>query len=142
MKRATITILLGLILLGACTSEEKMKIIKLKIGANTLLAEVADTPGMRQQGLMHRKELAPDSGMLFVFEQEEQVSFWMKDTPLPLSIAYISKSGVIREIHDLEPFSRIPVRSRFSVLYALEVNRGYFKDKGIEEGDRIEFPEK
>ena len=65
----------------------------------------------------------------------------MKDTSIPLSIAYISKSGIIREIHDLQPYSKNPVPSNFSVLYALEVNKGFFKRHGIEVGDQVIFPD-
>ncbi len=101
--------------------------------------EVADTSESRQLGLMHRKSLDPDEGMLFVFEEEQKLSFWMKNTSIPLSIAYISKHGEIKEIHHMEPFSQKPVPSRYSVLYALEVNQGFFEEKGIGPGDRIQF---
>lgn len=118
---------------------EGLKTKELAVGDAGLTVEIADTPEARKTGLMNRKSLDYGKGMLFVFDREQKLSFWMKDTSIPLSIAYISKSGVIREIHPLEPFSQSPVYSRHSVLYALEVNRGWFREQGVKVGDRIQF---
>jgi len=101
--------------------------------------EVADTPEKRRQGLMNRNKLAAEEGMLFVFDEEQKLSFWMKNTTIPLSIAYINKSGVIKEIHNMTPLSEKPVYSQYSVLYALEVNQGFFQKSGIKAGDRVQF---
>ena len=120
-------------------SAHSLETVKMNIGETSLMVEVADTHEDRVQGLMNRKELDYGKGMLFVFEKEQKMSFWMKDTSIPLSIAYISKSGVIREIHDLKPFSLSPVYSEHSVLYALEVNQGWFEDQGVSVGDSIQF---
>jgi uncharacterized protein len=103
----------------------------------TLLVEVADEPQSRSRGLMERTELGEREGMLFVFESSEPRSFWMKDTPLPLSIAYVDERWVIREIHAMEPGSLEPVPSRHPARYALEVNRGAFERLGIDVGDRL-----
>lgn len=89
---------------------------------------------------MHREELDPNAGMLFVFDSEELRSFWMKNTPLPLSIAFIDGDGRILEIYDMEPFSLAPVPSRFPARYALEVNQGRFSELEIRPGDRVEIP--
>lgn len=105
----------------------------------TLEVELALTPEARQQGYMHRKNVNPGEGMLFVFPADQVLSFWMKDTSVPLSIAYISSKGKILEIHDLTPFSENSVSSSRSVRYALEVPRGWFKDSGIAEGCYVEF---
>ncbi|OQY33897.1 MAG: hypothetical protein B6241_06600 [Spirochaetaceae bacterium 4572_59] len=112
----------------------------MKINETAIEVEIADTVEKRELGLMKRKELEADKGMLFIFEKERKVSFWMKNTEIPLSVAYISKSGYIREIHDLKPYSLNPVQSSHSVLYALEVNQGYFKEHAIKEGDQLIFP--
>ena len=101
---------------------------------------MANTPEKRQLGLMGRVSLNEDRGMLFVFEKEQYVSFWMKNTSIPLSIAFINKSSYIEEIYDLEPFSLNKIRASTPVLYALEVNQGYFKKNGINVGDFVEFP--
>ena len=101
--------------------------IRLVIGNTSVKAEVADEPHERNLGLMARTELADGEGMLFVFPEQQPMSFWMRNTPLPLSIAYINGAGVIREIHDMEPLKDTPIRSVFrDLLYALEVPQGWF----------------
>ncbi len=114
----------------------------LDVAGHTLLVEVAADSESRRQGLMNRKSLKDECGMLFVFEEEQKASFWMKNTSLPLSIAFIAADGTIRQIEDLEPYSLAPVVSARSVLYALEVNRGWFARKGIEAGDKAIIPSK
>ena len=112
--------------------------IRLQIGASTLQAEVADETDERTTGLMGRTELAEGTGMLFVFDQPRRLGFWMRDTLVPLSIAYINAAGLIREIHDLQPLSDAPARSTFRDLsYALEVPQGWFQRNKILPGDRI-----
>jgi uncharacterized membrane protein (UPF0127 family) len=111
------------------------------VGDVPLTVEIADTPETRQKGLMFRKSMPENHGMLFVFEREEKRSFWMKNTPLPLSIAYISADGTIREILDMEPFTERSYPSGWSVKYALEVNQGFFERHGIKTGDKVVLPE-
>ena len=101
-------------------------------------AEVADESSERATGLMFRESLAPDSGMLFVLPRAERASFWMKNTRIPLSIAFLNRAGVILEIHDLEPFSEKAVMSTFpAIAYALEMERGWFEKAAVMPGDRI-----
>lgn len=110
----------------------------LSIGAATVRAEVADSDAERAAGLMGREKLEGGRGMLFVFAAPQPMGFWMKDTTIPLSIAYINASGVIREIHDMEPLDETPVRSAFpDLLYALEVPQGWFQRNKILPGDRV-----
>jgi hypothetical protein len=89
---------------------------------------------------MFRKSIASNSGMLFVFDRDQQLSFWMKNTEVPLSIAFITKEGVIREIFDMAPHSLRPVESTFAARYALEVPRGTFERLGIKSGFRLVLP--
>jgi uncharacterized membrane protein (UPF0127 family) len=112
----------------------------LRAGQASILAEIADSAAERETGLMFRKELAEGKGMLFVFEVDQVLSFWMKNTSLPLSIAYLSSDGTIRDILPLEPFSLAPVSSSRSVRYALEAPRGWFERAGLKVGDRFELP--
>lgn len=115
-------------------------VIELQLGRNILKTEVVYKPEDRQKGLMNRKDLKPDHGMIFVFEKEMKVSFWMKNTSIPLSIAYINKKGEILELYDLKPYSLESVPSRrSSIIYALEVNRNYFLENNIEVGDYIDL---
>nr|WP_238579879.1 DUF192 domain-containing protein [Treponema endosymbiont of Eucomonympha sp.] len=103
----------------------------------TLRVEVARTEAERSRGFMGRKRIPDGTGMIFIFERDERLRFWMKDTPVPLSIAYIDSAGAVREIYDMTPFSLAPVTSAVSVRYALEVPQGWFARAGIRVGAQI-----
>jgi len=106
-----------------------------------LIAEVADSDTERERGLMFRKDLSDGTGMLFVFPSDQRLAFWMKNTQVPLSIAWIESDGTISEIRDMTPFSLAPVESGRFVRYALEVPQGWFARSGVEAGDRVVIPE-
>ncbi len=89
-----------------------------------LEAEIADTPQTREKGLMFRKNIPDGTGMLFIFEEDRALRFWMKNTPSPLSIAYIDWKGEIKDILDMKPFDLNDVCSSGYVRYALEVPQG------------------
>ena len=97
--------------------------------------ELAQTEQEQTVGLMGRQALEPDSGMLFVFPKTGRITFWMKDTPLPLSIAFIDSAGKIVDIKDMKPFSEDLVNSSQDFKFALEVTQGYFTENGIKPGD-------
>jgi uncharacterized membrane protein (UPF0127 family) len=126
-----------------CAAEENVRFEKQELvlqgsGVSaTVRAEIARTDTQRQRGLMFRREVKDGEGMLFVFEQDQILSFWMKNTLVPLSVAYISRDGVILEIRDLEPENLRPVVSGRSCRYALEVPRGWFDRVGLGPGDRL-----
>ena len=130
-------IMMLLMTLG-CSAEEDFPANKLQVGEDTYTVEVARSEEERQRGLMHRKSLGEYEGMLFVFARDQHLSFWMKNTDIPLSIAYISKSGVIKSIHHMEPESLRPVKSDYAVRFALELPRGAFQRSRAEVGDTIE----
>lgn len=102
--------------------------------------EVAKTAEQRNHGFMERKHIPDGTGMIFVFEKDQILSFWMKNTPHPLSIAYIDSNGIIREIYDMTPFSLSSIESTVSVRYALEVPQGWFLKNNITPGDKISLP--
>ncbi len=103
-------------------------------------AEIADSPGERETGLMFRKFMNDDDGMLFVFEREIMLNFWMKNTLIPLDIAYIDKNGVINEIYHMKPLDvSVTYNSIKPAMYALEVNSGWFSRHKIKTGSKIEF---
>ncbi len=105
-----------------------------------LRVEVAETQNEREKGLMFRYSLPADSGMLFVFDREQELSFWMKNTFIPLDIAYLSSNGVINEIYRMEPLDySILYPSKKPAKYALEVNAGWFKKNGIKPGMKLDF---
>ena len=112
---------------------------ELRIGTKKITTEIADEHHERSAGLMFRKSLASDSGMLFVMDRSAPVGFWMKNTEVPLTIAYIDASGLIKELHDLQPRNEKPVPSRFpNIAYALEMPQGWFSKNNIWPGERIE----
>lgn len=104
-----------------------------------LRLEVARTSAERAKGLMDRSSLASDQGMLFVFERPAQGAFWMKNTYIPLSIAFVSQDGVILDIQDMEPLSLEQHRPASAYSYAIEANKGFFSDNGIAAGDRVQL---
>jgi uncharacterized protein len=103
--------------------------------------EIADTDAEWQTGLMGRTTLEGNAGMLFVFDQEQTLSFWMKDTLIPLSIAYIDAEGRIVDIQDMQPLDDIPPQyvSAEPARYALEVNQGFFEERSVTVGDMVEL---
>ncbi len=111
------------------------------INGHVLRIEIARTAEEQAKGLMHRKGLSENHGMLFPYQSDRRLSFWMKNTAIPLSIAFIAADGTIKEIYDMKPFSLGTVSSRQSVRFALEVNQGFFTRLGIGVGDRLLFPE-
>lgn len=132
----------------SCTAEkgkyrlpvENIQIVKNDSSRLTVRSEIAAKQEERNYGFMNRKHIPAGTGMLFVFEEEQQLSFWMKNTPHPLSIAYIDKNGKIRDIFDMEPYSLSPILSTRSVMYALEVPKGWYDANGIKVGDHVEIP--
>jgi len=113
--------------------------IPLYIGQKEIWVEVAKTPEERNHGLMGRKYLGKDDGMLFIFETEDYHGFWMKNTFIPLNIAFIEKNGRIVWITDMKPLtldSHVPPQP---IPYSLEMNRGWFSSHGIKVGDKIRF---
>ena len=136
-------LILLLLLLGfaplSCSKNSDLQTQVIRINQWEVTVETADTLESQEKGLMGRESLDENRGMLFVYERDAKKSFWMKNTTIPLSIAYIAADGTIREIYDMEPLSTRTVDSRYSVRYALEVNQGAFERHGIKAGDKVEF---
>jgi uncharacterized membrane protein (UPF0127 family) len=135
---AALGILFAVTTLTACP--QRFPRVTLTMAGQSLSVEVARSDSERSQGLMGRRDLGPRDGMIFVFDRDEHLAFWMKDTPTPLSIAFVSSAGKILEITDMEPFSEKIIRSRLSARFALEMRKGAFSDLGVQEGDAIGFP--
>jgi len=117
---------------------EALRTIDLAIGTHRLVAEVAATPTTRTTGLMDRFSLKPDHGMLFVFPEPQPLAFWMHNTYVPLSIAFIGSDGRIINIEDMAPQTDMTHPSRGLALYALEMKKGWFADRGIGPGARVD----
>jgi uncharacterized membrane protein (UPF0127 family) len=119
--------------LGAAQAAE-LPTITLTIGTHKLVAEVARTPDEQSTGLMNRFSLKPGHGMLFVYDHPQPMSFWMKNTYMALSIAFIAPDGRIIQIEDMKPQTVESHESRGPAMYALEMKRGWFAERGIVPG--------
>jgi len=109
----------------------------LTIGENKLIVEVASTPQTRETGLMNRFSLQQDHGMLFVFEAPQPLAFWMKNTYIPLSVAFVDRNGRILNIEDMRPQDESTHWSKGPALYAIEMRQGWFASKGVAPGDVV-----
>lgn len=114
--------------------------VKLSTGMHLIDAQVALTPEQRQIGLMHRKEMPQHEGMVFVFEQASQQCFWMKNTLLPLTAAFVADDGTIVNLADMKPETTESHCSTQPVRYVLEMNKGWFEKKGIKAGSKLSGP--
>jgi hypothetical protein len=117
-----------------------LRSVVLVSGSLSISVEVAKNDEERSRGLMFRTKLAEGKGMFFVFDADERPSFWMKNTSIPLSLAFIASDGSITQILDLVPFSTEARPSERFVRYALEVPRGWFAKVGLKPGDRFTIP--
>lgn len=116
---------------------QQLPATKLGAGMHNIVAQVASTPEQRQIGLMFRKEMASHEGMLFVFDTPAVQCFWMKNTLLPLSTAFVADDGTIINIEDMAPQSLHSHCSRQPVRYVLEMNQGWFAKRGIRAGSKL-----
>lgn len=132
--------LLAAMVAAAQPQPQRLPAVQLTAGMHAIRAEVAMTPEQRQIGLMGRKDLAQHEGMLFVFEDAQPQCFWMKNTPTPLSIAFIADDGRIVNIADMKPFDETSHCSAKPVRLALEMNQGWFAKRGIKAGFKLGGP--
>ena len=121
----------------AAQGQSLLPTTELEINGIKVQAEVAATHASRQKGLMYREKLPENQGMLFVFDQPGLHCFWMKNTPLPLSIAFIDENGVITRISDMQPHSEAAHCPPGDITYALEMEQGWFKRYNITAESRI-----
>ncbi len=133
-----------LLLSASCSSKSKLPVKKLILTNSegkeiAVKAEIASTFEERRNGFMFRQDIPDGTGMLFIFEEEQILDFWMKNTPHPLSIAYIDRNGKIRDILDMTPYSLENVTSSTKVLYALEVPQGWFGKVNVRTGDKLKL---
>ncbi|MDR2923864.1 MAG: DUF192 domain-containing protein [Treponema sp.] len=128
---------------AACSPQkQKTAVLGIETENGTVIeitVEIARTDAERAKGLMYRKSLPDGEGMLFVFDRDQQLSFWMKNTIIPLSIAFIASDGHIMEIKDMQPNDLTSVRSSRSVRYALEVPQGWFGRVTVKPGDIVKI---
>lgn len=127
---------------------QKLPLEEIQVGSKKIKVEVARTPAQLSTGLMYRKKLEKDSGMLFIFKEERILSFWMKNTFIPLSIGFFDADKELVEILEMEPVKSVMqldiprYQSKAEAVYALEMNEGWFKKNGIEPGARLVLPKR
>ena len=137
---STLGLALSLLLPGAAFAQEgpqKLPAITLTAGMHQIRAEVARTDLQRQIGLMHRSAMPAGEGMLFIFEQPSVQCFWMRNTLIPLSAAFLDDEGRIVNIEDMKPQTEDSHCSKKPVRFVLEMNQGWFAKKGLSAGSRI-----
>jgi uncharacterized membrane protein (UPF0127 family) len=134
-----VAILLGIAAVPSCNGglEERIEVV---IGGESFRLEVARTAEQKRQGLMNRKSLGDREGMIFVYEQDQHLAFWMKNTEIPLTLAFLAKDGKILQIEELKPLSLKSVVSLRAVRYGLELPAGVLAELGVEVGDQVQLP--
>ena len=135
-------LIFSFVALASCKSKLEVTTINITKADGSVIslkAEIADKPDTRNYGYMNRKNIPDGTGMIFIFERDQILSFWMKNTPHPLSIAYIDTKGTIKDILDMTPFSLSPVKSTHSVRYALEVPQGWYEKNNITVGCTVDI---
>ena len=116
---------------------QQLPVVELSAGMHRIRAEVAADYGSRMQGLMHRREMAQNAGMLFIFDETAAHCMWMKNTNLPLSVAFLDEAGAIINIEDMAPHTENSHCAAKPARYALEMNRGWFASRGIKAGVKL-----
>lgn len=137
MNRHLIGALAGLLVGAAAWAQGAMPLMELTAGFHRIEAEVAASDRDRQLGLMNRREMPPQRGMLFVFDHENTHCMWMRNTLLPLSVAFMDAKGVIINIEDMKPQTEDNHCAKVPARYALEMNVGWFAQRGIKPGMKL-----
>ena len=139
LRRCLLALVCWLAITAACAQDQPQNLAAttLKVGMHSIRAQLAITPLQRQIGLMHRREMPTHEGMLFVFDEPSPQCFWMRNTLIPLSIAFLADDGTVVNIADMKPQSDDSHCSAKPVRYALEMNQGWFAKRGVKSGTRI-----
>jgi uncharacterized membrane protein (UPF0127 family) len=137
LKRLFVLLALAFAASSATAQLPVIQVIQLTAGMHLVRAEVAADFTTRMQGLMHRESLAPNAGMLFVFDETAIHCMWMKNTLIPLSVAFIDTTGTIVNIADMQPHSEQSHCAAAPAVFALEMTRGWFAQRGIKAGAKI-----
>jgi uncharacterized membrane protein (UPF0127 family) len=131
------TVAIMLLLASSSAARAELPVVELSAGMHLIKAEVAAEMGARMQGLMHRKSLAPNAGMLFIFDEDAIHCMWMKNTYIPLSVAFLDARGTILNIADMQPHSEQSHCATAPARLALEMTQGWFRQRGIKPGMRL-----
>lgn len=134
MRAALLFIILGAL---RCAAADPLLTFPLSVAGHALRVEVAHTDEARMRGLMFRRHLPESQGMIFIYADRSRQAMWMKNTPIPLSVAFLDEQGRIMNIEDMAPHSEESHWSAGKAAYALEMNRGWFAKRGIKAGARV-----
>lgn len=137
MNKRVIATCLGLALSAAVWAQSAMPLMELSAGMHRIEAEVAADQQNRMVGLMNRKAMAPQRGMLFVFPQQNTHCMWMRNTLIPLSVAFLDEDGIIINIENMQPQTEDNHCAKVPARYALEMNLGWFAQRGIKPGTKL-----
>jgi uncharacterized protein len=130
------------LILNSCSNPSNTannKLYEIKINGKSIHVEVVATQRKRMLGLMFREKLDKDQGMLFIYPQDQYLSFWMKNTKIPLSIAFMNSSGEITQIESMSPYSLTSHVSKDKGRYALEMEEGWFRKNWVKVGSKVNF---
>ena len=142
MKRLPILLAAAMAAFSAAPALAELPTVQLTTGMHLIRAEVANSMGTRMEGLMHRKSMAQGSGMAFVFDETAVHCMWMKNTLIPLSVAFIDEGGTIINIADMQPQTEQSHCAARPARYALEMNQGWFAQRGVKPGAKLRGLEK
>src|SRR5438045_9523205 len=139
---AALVALAGLCLLlpAGCEAPSKLPTVQMQIGNDKFTLEVADDDASRETGLMNRDSMGARHGMLFIFDREQPLSFWMKNTRIPLDILFVDARGNVITIKTMKPFDLTPVPSEGMAMYAIELNAGAAAEVKVRVGDLLKIP--
>lgn len=145
LERAIVRTMTGLCAMWASTTfsqsaQVDLPRVQLSAGMHLINAQVAATPRQRETGLMYRTEMPLGEGMVFVFENASDLCFWMKNTRIPLTAAFISDDGTIINLEDMKPMTTDSHCAKKPARFVLEMNQGWFAKRGIKEGQKLNGP--
>jgi len=137
-----LSLLIPLLLLAGCDSQPSsgLATVNMRLGSKSFTLEVADSEVTRMYGLMRRDSMPSDHGMIFVFNREAPLGFWMKDTRIPLDIIYIDAAGKVVSVKQMKPYDQNATPSEGPAQYAIELNKGAAKSAGVEAGMVLQLP--
>lgn len=142
MKKQLFTLPIFALLIAACSDSSTLPTEKMTLRDQTFTLEIANTPDTRERGLMYRDEMPKNHGMIFIFDQPGHISFWMKNTRIPLDIIYINDAQMVTGIYTLEPYDERGIHNPPEARFVIELNAGRSREIGLKSGDKVTMPEK
>lgn len=142
MKKRLLALPVLALMLAACSDGSLLPTEKMTIRDQVFTLEVANQPDTRERGLMYRDSMPKNHGMIFIFDAPSHVSFWMKNTRIPLDIIYINDGGSVTGIYTLQPYDERGIHNPPEARFVIELNGGRSQEIGLKTGDKLALPEK